>query len=348
MVLLFVCATYFAAELMFVWKLAEDPTRALLDSYWILDPALLTTVGALDLTRVWIEQEWWRLLTTSFMHGSWIHLVLNLTALASIGPWIERVWGARGLLTVFVMSALAGALASCAWAEARYVVGASAGILGLAALLWIARLWGPVMVRIELEPILANRLGWMLGAIILLGFYIPAIAQAGHIGGLVAGGLAALMYLHPQHYRLPASVGSLAMAGVLLAATLQPEGRPNYPFFVGFRLIEQGDVDRSLPYLEDALESRPDDAILQNAIAYQFALLGVELERAEQLVTRALAQDPESPDFLDTLGWIRCKQGRTEEGLKQIQKARKMLDTPNDEIEEHVETCAEVGPDGST
>lgn len=337
------CVGYFGIELWSVAQLADDPTAALLESYWILDPKHLVAVGALDLTRLWFENEWWRLATTSLMHGSLIHLALNMSALISIGPWVERVWGSRGLIGVFCLSALAGALASAAWVEARFVVGASAGILGLAALLWIGRVWGPDDIRRKLEPILASRLGWMLGAIILLGFFIPAIAQAGHLGGFVAGVLCGLVACN-RHYRIPVTLGAIAMAAIILEASVNPSPRPNYPLFCGLRWIESEDIDRALPYFEDALEQQPDDPILQNLVAYQFALLGVELVRAEELVKRALAQDPESPDFLDTLGWIWCRQGKVEEGRVEIGKARDLLDEPNEEIEEHWATCAEVGP----
>ncbi|MGB1276092.1 MAG: rhomboid family intramembrane serine protease, partial [Nannocystaceae bacterium] len=185
--LLVVCALYFVVELVVVGRTATDPSDALLDSYWILDATILTSIGALDVTRVWLDHEWWRLFTTSLMHGSWIHLILNLTALASIGPWVEKVWGWRAMLVGFWASAVLGALASCAWVEARFVVGASGGILGLAVILWAARVWGNREVRASLEDILASRLGWMLVAILALGFLVPAIAQAGHIGGFVAG-----------------------------------------------------------------------------------------------------------------------------------------------------------------
>lgn len=341
--LLVVCALYFVVELVVVGRNATDPSDALLDSYWILDATILTSIGALDVTRVWLDHEWWRLFTTSLMHGSWIHLILNLTALASIGPWVEKVWGWRAMLVGFWASAVLGALASCAWVEARFVVGASGGILGLAVILWAARVWGNREIRASLEDILASRLGWMLVAILALGFLVPAIAQAGHIGGFVAGALLVGMSIRPR-LRFVFG-GTLVALGILLASLgSQPSFRTNYYLYVGFRHLEDDNRVASIEHLEVALRQQPNDPVLQNAIAYQFAELGVELPRAEELVKKALLQDPESADYHDTLGWIRCKQGRVEEGRSEIGKARERLDSPVAEIESHWETCPDVGP----
>jgi len=342
-VLLFVCALYFVGELVAVGTTAENPSEALLDSYWILDATILTKFGALDVTRVWIDQEWWRLMTTSLMHGSWIHLLLNLTALASIGPWVEKVWGWRAMLFGFWTSAVIGALASCAWAEARFVVGASGGILGLAVILWVARVWGDQKIREQLEDILASRLGWMLLAILTLGFLVPAIAQAGHIGGFIAGALIVGLWIRPN-LRLVFGSTLVALGLTLTGLGSQPDFRTNYHLFVGFRQLEDDNRVASIEHLEVALTQQPNDPTLQNAIAYQFAELGVELPRAEELVEKALSQEPDSADYRDTLGWIRCKQGRVNEGLIEIGKARGLLKAPVEEIESHWERCADVGP----
>ena len=83
---------------------------------------VLVKLGALDLTHVWVDGEWWRVLTTGFLHGSLLHLLLNMTALGSIGDWVEHAWGPWRSLLLFLASSVGGCLASLMWCESQMVV----------------------------------------------------------------------------------------------------------------------------------------------------------------------------------------------------------------------------------
>ena len=78
-----------------------------------------------------IGGEWWRMLTGAALHGSPLHLILNLSALAMVGPTVERLTGTRGFVMVYIACALAGSALSLAGGSARVTVGASGAILGL-------------------------------------------------------------------------------------------------------------------------------------------------------------------------------------------------------------------------
>ena len=108
----------------------------------------------------------------------------------------------------------------------------------------------------------------------------------------------------------------------------------------GFYYLETERPRDAVPLLTEALELEPNDDVLQNAVAYTLALAGEELEWAEQLVRAALVERPESPDYLDTLGWVLCRQGRVEEGLVQLEAATAADETGNDEIAAHLVECA--------
>jgi membrane associated rhomboid family serine protease len=299
--------------------------------------------GGLELGRVWVDGEWWRVATTGLQHGSWLHVALNTWSLWVVGEWAEAVWGRVRLLLLFVISSVLGCLASVGWAEAPMVVGASAGVLGIAGALLIGRLLGRGEVGRRLRPISAATLGGTLAILLAIGFFVPVIAQAGHIGGLVAGGLLVLAWSG----RAGLGKGLGAVGVVTLAVGLgwvarSPEGRAGFHEFQGHRLLELERPGDAMGAFERALRLEPEEPGLANAVAYSLALAGVELERAEVLVRFALDSDPDNADYLDTLGWIHCRSGRVSEGLDLLEQAREAADREVPEIEEHIETCAEA------
>jgi membrane associated rhomboid family serine protease len=340
-VLIGLCTVVFAASAALCVPESEAPWWEM--AWGMQCPAALRTVGAADLARLWDEGGWWRVLTTGFAHGSALHLTLNMWSLWVVGPWASRAWGHVAAMACYVVSSVGGVLASIAWAEAPVVVGASAGILGLAGGLWVSRGWGSAEVRERVSLVSTRGLGITLGFMVGLGFVVPMIAQAGHLGGLAFGLLAGVGFARvgPNWARPAAAVAcaaGLVGAGVLAQA---PEGRANYFAFRGYALLEAGQGASAIPLLETALE-REESPGLQNGVAYALAEAGIELDRAEALVELALESDAGNSDYLDTKGWILCRRGKVEEGLKWIEKASVASDGAVEEIEEHLQSCSEA------
>jgi len=220
------------------------------------------------------------------------------------------------------------------------VVGASAGILGIAGALLVGRLWGRPDIRDVLEPISVGMLGGCLVVLIGVGFFVPLIAQAGHVGGLVGGALLGLAWSHRSR--------TVQRSGVLIVGALcaglvslgrAPKERPGFDEFVGYRLLEKGDHAEAAAALERALTARPDDAALQNAVAYALAEASFDLDHAFELVERALEAEPDNPDFLDTLGWIECQRGNVAAGLAALEQAEAAASSAIPEIAEHRARC---------
>jgi membrane associated rhomboid family serine protease len=348
------CTIAFVGCLIGLGLRSDEPLRVLADSSWkIEDVELLTDFGALAAARVWLDGEWWRVASAGLLHGSWLHLGLNMLGLWSVGQWTEKVWGWWRQLALAAVSSIGGCLASLAWAEAPLVVGASAGIFGIAGALVVARAWGSDEIREALEPVSAGTLAfWLIfwlaiGALLPL-FGVPLLAQAGHIGGLVFGCLIGFGFSRPKEQRF-LRLGSGILVGVGLAcvafASMAPTWRPNYRVFVGAELLRRDDFPAALEEFEHALEADPDNRELANGVAYSLVEAGVELDRAEGLVEEALEAEPGNSDYLDTLGWIRCKQGRVGEGVVALRMAGAFAELANretPEIAEHLEVCGSV------
>ena len=78
--------------------------------------------------------------------------------------------------------------------------------------------------------------------------------------------------------------------------------------------------------LRKLLKDRPEDAVVQNALGYALADRGQSLDEAAALVGAALAQTPDSAAVLDSMGWVRFRQGRFAEALEYLVRARDLGD----------------------
>lgn len=158
----------------------------------------LVAVGANERTAV-LAGQYWRLLTSMFLHGGLLHLALNAWALYQLGTLFESLLGSSRMLGTYFVSGIAGSVASIVWTQAPSV-GASGAIFGLLGAL-IAFL---LRRRDALSPggkaILSQLVMWA-GINLFLGFQMPGIDNAGHLGGLAAGFLLGLLLRERGSYR---------------------------------------------------------------------------------------------------------------------------------------------------
>ena len=88
------------------------------------------------------------------------------------------------------------------------------------------------------------------------------------------------------------------------------------------RLLEKVDrQEEAITAMEQVLTVNPKNSYALNYIAYALAEMGIELERAEGLITQALKLRPQDGYFADTLGWIHYKRGNYEEAKQHIERA---------------------------
>ncbi|MBC7468488.1 MAG: rhomboid family intramembrane serine protease, partial [Ramlibacter sp.] len=85
------------------------------------------------------QGQWWRLLTAAFLHIGVVHLTMNMLGLALIAPTVERIYGHRLFLLVYLGAGLAGSAASLHFSARTGVsVGASGAVFGVAGALLVA------------------------------------------------------------------------------------------------------------------------------------------------------------------------------------------------------------------
>jgi membrane associated rhomboid family serine protease len=155
------------------------------------------------------DGEWWRLFTSAFLHGSFIHIAFNMYVLFFLGPTLERILGHTRFLILYVLAALGGSVASYWFSDINTVsVGASGAIFGLMGALVVAG----HRLKYDITQVLI-----LLGINVVIGFISPNVDWRAHFGGLVIGALvAAIMVLPPKRIRIPAQVAGIAALLVLL------------------------------------------------------------------------------------------------------------------------------------
>jgi rhomboid protease GluP len=143
------------------------------------------------------DGEWWRLLTSLFIHFGVPHLVLNMIALVMFGPLVERLYGSVNYLAVYLLAGIAGGLASISWQPDVNSAGASGAIFGILGALVAAQLRGGDTFPVDiLRPIRDTTLLY-LGLSLYAGFKYQGIDNAAHLGGLAAGFLIGLAAARP-------------------------------------------------------------------------------------------------------------------------------------------------------
>jgi Tfp pilus assembly protein PilF len=86
------------------------------------------------------------------------------------------------------------------------------------------------------------------------------------------------------------------------------------------RLSQFDDAEREFQWI---IESAPDHALALNYLGYMYADQGIKLDKALQLIEKAVSLDPQNGAFLDSYAWVLFRLGRYDEALVQMKEALK-------------------------
>ena len=208
------------------------------------------------------DGEVWRLLSCAFLHGNWLHLLLNSYGLLILGPILERAMGTWRFCLLYALAALAGSVAATLINEGfRFLVGGSGALFGMmgAALAYNVR-GGRTMLDF-LENYGARQLISLIALNLLVGFFVPIVSNSAHIGGLIAGFVLVFCFLDIGRRNEIDATGRFIQAGwiaVLLGGLLYvkaPVLRYDYQLREYLRAPE-GEYKYELSQLLDVPESK--------------------------------------------------------------------------------------------
>lgn len=168
------------------------------------------------------EGEWYRLVTSGFLHVSIIHIGFNMFLLLVLGRLLEPALGTPRFLVLYFASLLAGSFGALVVEPNALTVGASGAVFGLAGAVFI-------IARGRGMDALAGEIGFLIVFNLVWSFVGSNISVGGHVGGLVGGVICALLIVagekgmlgrnhRPVEMAAMAAVGVLAFLGALAVA----------------------------------------------------------------------------------------------------------------------------------
>ncbi|MDW7614547.1 rhomboid family intramembrane serine protease [Peribacillus simplex] len=217
-----------------------------------------------------IQGEWWRFFTPMIIHIGFIHLLMNTFSLYLIGAEVERIYGNARFLFIYIFAGFAGTLGSFIMTP-NLSAGASGAIFGcFGALLYFGIVYPKLFMRSMGSTVIA-----LIIINLIYGFTVSGIDNAGHIGGLVGGFLAAGVVHLPKTRNLFRQLAFLIGTAILTYGMLQ----------FGFKHQSNAAID--------------DNTMAMLAQKY---IDDAEEEKAEEMLFNYVDQNPGAPLSLFMLG----------------------------------------------
>lgn len=177
----------------------------------------LLNLGAKHTKSVLEEDEWYRIAAPMFLHGGFLHLVMNLTLQIRTAVGLEVTWGHTRFVTIYVGSGIYSFYASCLLLPEAISVGCSGAIMGVIGA-WFVFSW----ITWSKERDLLSRVIELFYAgtsiaIVVSQSWLPNVDWACHIGGLLAGVALAMVLFASELKARRKQIQTIASGLVLLA-----------------------------------------------------------------------------------------------------------------------------------
>ncbi|MGC1166540.1 MAG: rhomboid family intramembrane serine protease [Solirubrobacterales bacterium] len=164
------------------------------------------------------EGEWYRLVTSGFLHASLFHIGFNMLLLFFLGRLLEPALGTPRFVALYFASLLAGSMGALLLDPNALTLGASGAVFGLAGATF-------VIARGRGMDAIAGEIGFLIVFNLIFSFVVPRISVGGHLGGLAAGFLCALAivagergYLGRRHFPAELAIIVLIAVGAFFGA----------------------------------------------------------------------------------------------------------------------------------
>jgi membrane associated rhomboid family serine protease len=177
-----------------------------------------------------IGHDYWRLVTSGFMHSGILHILFNMYVLYWLGTMLEPALGHVRFIALYFASLLSGSFGALLLSPEKVTVGASGAVFGLmGAAFVLQRLRGVDPMASGIGPVILLNLG--------ISFLVPNISIGGHLGGLIGGALAAFAMEQLAQRRIGGTVAQVIVCGVVaviaVAGALAAAGGGNSSLGIG-------------------------------------------------------------------------------------------------------------------
>ncbi len=200
----------------------------ILSEFGIQPESAAIILGAYYKTFIVANYEYWRFLTSGFIHISLVHLMVNLYALYNLGIFFENQFGWKRMVITLLTGIVSGSAFMYVTNGNILAVGPSGGLFAI--------LGSIIVFQFEVGLIKQRAVQMQLLQLVIINGLIslmPGIAVMAHVGGLVAGILLAIYFSRRPTWkdlRLHVTIASAILVvavGVLMA--LDTKREPFYP-----------------------------------------------------------------------------------------------------------------------
>src|SRR6266851_9851536 len=213
---------------LFVFLLMWQSSGLTSQALWEFPEPVLLAYGAKLNSLINQQHQWWRFVTPMFVHINLPHVLINMYSLWVVGPYVEKLYGSAKFVVFWVLTGIAGVVASyltvrpsLAVGPGRFLfkgndvlsAGASGALFGLVGVLFV---FG-IKFRHELPEGFKRAFGTGMLPMIMLNLFIGYLGRgfidnAAHLGGLTSGAMLALVV----DYRRPGEKSGIAVTWQIL------------------------------------------------------------------------------------------------------------------------------------
>jgi len=198
-----------------------------------------------------LHGQWWRMLTSTFLHFGLFHLLFNMVVLLNIGLFLEALCGRLKFVVLYLVCGLGGSALSLAWHPMVVSAGASGAIFGL----YGALLGFLLTHRGSIPPATVKAL--LKWALVFVGYNLlyglrPGVDMSAHLGGLLTGFVLGLFLIPPparsqepqpaSNWRIPTAL-ALGVALIVVPITALPKPDDYLAEFQRFAAMEDKAID---------------------------------------------------------------------------------------------------------
>jgi membrane associated rhomboid family serine protease/Flp pilus assembly protein TadD len=263
-------------------------------SMFIPSSQVLLHFGASSGASTIIDGEFWRAVSSAFVHIGFLHLMMNCYIIWDIGPLVVKLYGARKFMVIYLLSAVGASLTSLMFDPTVVSAGASGAIFGMFGALVAFFWWHNSRFPAGFLKPHAKIIVIFIIYGIAYGAIMQGVDNAAHIGGLLTGFAVALSLVpltpgetayRQQDAVVTAALGVCFLA--LLAADCKSIARNGYvmgdaAYQKAVEFMQNQNPSDALPLLDSAVALMPDVASVHRDRARAYDMLGRGDEAASE------------------------------------------------------------------
>jgi membrane associated rhomboid family serine protease/Flp pilus assembly protein TadD len=279
-----------------------------------------------DFGPLTLNGQWWRLVTSMFVHFGIVHIGLNMWCLWNLGRAAEHLMGRASYLLAYFVSGIFASIASVYWHPLAAGAGASGAIFGMAGALVSYVYLKKTPSHLKINSRMLGSLGTFIAYNLAFGA-LPGISNAAHIGGLVMGlavgaALPAAGVSEPERrtrLSLVAIFSAIALVGSAIAAKTLSKGVSELAS--AERLLAERKTDEALTQLQQLTAREPEFAPGQELLAKVY-LSKAQYPEAIAALQKAYEANPDNITYQKELGAVFLQLGKLDEATAFFQRLK--------------------------